>query len=101
VRFWVFCGDRERCSRYVSPKRMIKAAETIRRETVPVPPELRVLRQKLGFDYGKFDFVVHEGQAVLLDANNTPGRPKNLTRMFAAGASHLADGFEGLIRQAR
>jgi len=30
-------------------------------------------RRKLGFDYGKFDYVVHEGRAHLLDANRTPG----------------------------
>ncbi|MBZ9675014.1 hypothetical protein [Mesorhizobium sp. ES1-1] len=100
ARFWVFCGDRERCTRYVSPKQLIKASDTIRREAVPVPDQLRVLRQRLGFDYGKFDFVMHEGRAVLLDANKTPGRPSKLMKMFAAGASDLADGFEGLIRRA-
>jgi hypothetical protein len=24
-------------------------------------------------DYGKFDYVMHEGEAVLFDANKTPG----------------------------
>ncbi|WP_292673373.1 hypothetical protein [Mesorhizobium sp.] len=99
ARFWVFCGESERCTRYVSPNALVKASETIRREPVPVPDEMRQLRRELGFDYGKFDFVIHEGRAVLLDANKTPGRPKNLVKMFSAGASHLADGFEGLIRR--
>ena len=44
---------------------------------------------------------MHEGRAILLDANKTPGRPKNLVKMFAAGAAHLADGFEGLMRRVR
>ncbi|PTE12537.1 hypothetical protein C9427_00020 [Mesorhizobium helmanticense] len=101
ARFWVFCGASERCTRYVSPNALVKASETIRREPVPIPEEMRALRHELGFDYGKFDFVMHEGRAVLLDANTTPGRPKNLVKMFAAGAAHLADGFEGLIRQLR
>lgn len=100
ARFWVFCGESERCTRYISPNALVKASETIRRESVPVPQEMRERRRELGFDYGKFDFVMHEGRAVLLDANKTPGRPKNLVRMFAAGASHLANGFEGLIRRA-
>jgi hypothetical protein len=98
ARFWVFCGERERCTRYVSPNGLVKASETIRREPVPVPDEMRELRRELGFDYGKFDFVMHEGRAILLDANKTPGRPQNLVKMFAAGAVDLADGFEGLIR---
>lgn len=101
ARFWVFCGERERCTRYVSPNGLVKASETIRREPVPVPDEMRDRRRELGFDYGKFDFVMHEGRAILLDANKTPGRPQNLVKMFAAGAADLADGFEALIRQAR
>ncbi|QND59667.1 hypothetical protein [Mesorhizobium huakuii] len=101
ARFWVFCGERERCTRYVSPNSLVKASETIRREPVPVPDEMRQRRRELGFDYGKFDFVMHEGRAILLDANKTPGRPQNLVKMFAAGAAELADGFEGLIRRAR
>jgi hypothetical protein len=100
ARFWVFCGESDRCTRYVSPNALVKASETIRREPVPVPDEMRRLRRELGFDYGKFDFVMHEGRAVLLDANKTPGRPQNLVEMFAAGAAHLADGFESLIRGA-
>ncbi|AZO08524.1 MULTISPECIES: hypothetical protein [unclassified Mesorhizobium] len=99
ARFWVFCGEHERCTRYVSPNSLVKASETIRREPVPVPDEMRERRRELGFDYGKFDFVMHEGKAVLLDANKTPGRPKNLVKMFAAGAAHLADGFEALMRK--
>ncbi|WP_246677549.1 hypothetical protein [Mesorhizobium sp. B2-3-12] len=101
ARFWVFCGERERCTRYVSPNSLVKASKTIRREPVPVPDEMRERRRELGFDYGKFDFVMHEGRAILLDANKTPGRPQNLVKMFAAGASDLADGFEGLIRRGR
>ncbi|MBZ9796000.1 hypothetical protein [Mesorhizobium sp. ES1-4] len=100
ARFWIFCGDRERCTRYVSPQRLVKGDDTIRREPVPVPEELRVLRQRLGFDYGKFDFVVHDGKAVLLDANKTPGRARNLSKIVADGNANLADGFESLISRA-
>ncbi|MDG4909766.1 hypothetical protein P9228_25605 [Mesorhizobium sp. WSM4898] len=99
ARFWLFCGERERCTRHVSPQSLVKGDDTIRREAVPVPDELRALRRKLGFDYGKFDFVMHEGRAVLLDANKTPGRARNLSSFIAAGNANLADGFEGLIRQ--
>ena len=74
ARFWSFCGDAERCTRYVSPHPLVKAEDTIRSEKVPVPDEMRALRERLGFDYGKFDFVVHAGKPVLLDANKTPGR---------------------------
>ena len=99
ARFWLFCGERERCTRHISPQNLVKGNDTIRRDPVPVPDELRVLRRELGFDYGKFDFVMHEGRAVLLDANKTPGSVGNLSAFLAAGNANLADGFEGLIRQ--
>ncbi|RVD53327.1 MAG: hypothetical protein EOS46_29590 [Mesorhizobium sp.] len=99
ARFWTFCGERERCTRHVSPQSLVKGDDTIRREPVSVPEELRALRRELGFDYGKFDFVMHEGRAVLLDANKTPGGARNLSAFLAAGNANLADGFEGLIRE--
>ena len=37
-----------------------------------VPPALRRRRAELGFDFGKFDYVVQDGEPVLLDANRTP-----------------------------
>ncbi len=99
TRFWIFCGDRGRCARYVSSSRIGKASSTLRSEEVEVPDGLRAMREKLGFDYGKFDFVIHDGRAILLDANRTPGRPRNLIKRLAEGAPALADGFEQLIRE--
>jgi hypothetical protein len=31
------------------------------------------MRKKLNFDYGKFDYVIHDGRAILLDINKTVG----------------------------
>jgi hypothetical protein len=64
-----------------------------------VPDELRQRRHELGFNYGKFDFVLHQGKANLLDANKTPGRPRNLMNLLAEGADNQADGFEGMPLQ--
>ncbi len=99
LRFWVFCGERGRCTRHVSPKPMVKAKDVIRREPVEVPEELQRLRKALGFDYGKFDFVVHDGRPILLDANRTPGRPPNLGRLLIDGTPPLVDGFEAMMRE--
>lgn len=98
ARFWVFCGDRGRCARYVASSRIAKGKDTLRSEEVEVPEQLRVIRARLGFDYGKFDFVVHEGQTILLDANRTPGRPSSLRKRLEEGAPALADGFEQIMR---
>ena len=97
LRFWVFCGDAERCTRHVSPQRLVKGGDAIRSEPVPVPDELRRRRRELGFDYGKFDFVIHDGKTILLDANKTPGRPPSMKEMLARGTVNLANGLEGML----
>jgi hypothetical protein len=52
----------------------VKASSGIAILTDPVPDELRTLRQQLGFDYGKFDYGLVDGEVFLYDANSTPGR---------------------------
>jgi hypothetical protein len=101
VRAWIFLGDSERCTRYVSTERVIKAQTTFRRQRVPVPKALRAERERLGFDYGKFDFVVHQGKAILLDANKTPGGAAQIAAHVAAGNRHLADGLAKMIPRTR
>ena len=66
-------GSRERCTRFVTADRISKAADVLKYEPAEVPPELRAERERLGFDFGKFDFVMHDGEPILLDANRTPG----------------------------
>lgn len=73
LRQWVFFGDREINSRSFSFAPIVKAFNIVDRERgLPVPPELRKLRQKLGFDYGKFDYGIINGKVVLYDTNRTP-----------------------------
>jgi hypothetical protein len=98
MRAWVFFGDRERCTRYLGSHPVVKAGNILAREPAPVPEELRAERQRLGFDYGKFDFVVRDGQALLLDANRTPGAPPPpLTFEMMASNANLARGLDALL----
>jgi hypothetical protein len=62
-----------------------------------VPDEIRAERERMGFDYGKFDFVVNDGKAVLFDANRTPHAPPPGPELAAANAE-LARGLEAIIR---
>lgn len=74
LRTWVFFGDRETHAISYAPCPVVKASRVVRREELgEVPPELREMRLQLGFDYGKFDYVVVEGRIVLYDVNRTPG----------------------------
>jgi hypothetical protein len=98
VRAWVFFGDRERCTRYRGTHPIVKSATIVAHEPAPVPDELRAERERLGFDYGKFDFVVRDGQALLLDANRTPSAPPPNPEIEASNA-RLAGGLESLLRK--
>ena len=99
LRMWTFFGDRDRSSRYRSLSPLIKADNVIDREDVPIPDEMRRLRAGLGFDFGKFDYVLHEGRYVLLDANRTPGAPTDLVKNFqlAAVLDALARGIDAFL----
>jgi hypothetical protein len=98
MRTWIFLGDKERCTRYVGPNPIIKGADIIARTPAEVPDKLREARQSLGFDFGKFDFVVQDGEAILLDANRTPGSSRKLGKRLVAANAELAKGFETLLR---
>jgi hypothetical protein len=99
TRAWVFFGDRERCTRYLGNHPIVKSGNILAREPASIPEELRAERRRLGFDYGKFDFVVRDGQAILLDANRTPWTPHSLwTPEMEASNYNLALGLDSLLR---
>jgi hypothetical protein len=58
-----------------------------------VPPEIRTVRERLGFDFGKFDYGMVDGRACLYDVNRTQSMP-HLARSFRAEAEALAGGIE-------
>lgn len=74
VRYWTFLGDRNMTGRYGSRNPIVKFGG-IATPDMPVepPPELRQWRERLGLDYGRLDYVMHDGRPVLLDVNKTPG----------------------------
>jgi hypothetical protein len=98
IRTWVFMGPNERCTRFVTPTNISKAGDVVHYEPMDVPPQLRAERERLNFDFGKFDFVMQDGEPVLLDANKTPGRAQAIEPLMRAGAPNLAEGLDKLIR---
>jgi len=73
-RTWIFFGDQELSSVGYAACPIIGRQDIVREEPAEVPEDLRQIRRDLGFDYGKFDYVIVGGQAVLFDANRTPTR---------------------------
>jgi hypothetical protein len=100
LRKWVFLGDASVLLADYSSSPIVKAPAS---EPVdlpgPPPSELIARRIELGFDYGKFDYVVHKGRAILLDANSTPGISARTPR-HEGYARKLKDGLvEWISRQ--
>jgi hypothetical protein len=72
LRVWSFLGDYERCTWYSAPETIVKGHNIVDFGPSEVPDHLRAERQRLGFDYGKFDFAIGPEGPVLYDANRTP-----------------------------
>jgi len=76
VRSWTFLGDRERLALFKAKTPVVKGSNFIEKIILPsdqVPEELRITRKRMGFDYGKFDYTMHNGKPVLFDLNKTVG----------------------------
>jgi hypothetical protein len=71
-RSYAFFGDQEIVVRARSMSPVVKAASGADLDIVPVDPAIVAAREKMGFDYGKFDYVRHEGETILIDVNPTP-----------------------------
>lgn len=92
VRHYEFLGDRSTCIRIAAMHPIVKDETLVRCEEIDPHPEIVHARKRLNFDYGKFDYVVHDGRAVLLDANKTTGADRVSSRCLNARRRHRADG---------
>jgi hypothetical protein len=92
VRYYEFLGDCSTCTRLASTEPIVKDQTVTRIEEIEPHPEIVQARKRLNFDYGKFDYVVHDGQPVLLDANKTTGADRICTQDLNARRRRRADG---------
>lgn len=98
LRTWLFCGSRERAGIHMSENPIVKRSNIVESEELDrVPKAIRAARDRLGFDYGKFDFVIHDGDPVLLDANSTPTTTPDWTPRLHDLADELAPGLYDLL----
>ena len=73
---WVFFGDQGFVRTMFSKDPIIKPRNTLRFEDhADVPDSVRGARRRFGFDFGVIDYVLVDGEAVLLDMNKTPFVP--------------------------
>jgi hypothetical protein len=100
-RNWYFLGDRDIVTTFYRSDPVEKTDTEVKRLPLSddVPDALRRRRAKLGFDYGKFDFVIENGEAVLLDANATPHDAEIDTEGTGAICRHLAGGLDSFAHK--
>lgn len=72
MRMWIVMGGAEvgRVLRGSDP--YVKNVNAALEEFDEPPAAVEAWRRKFGLDYGKIDFVIHDGEAVIIDANTTP-----------------------------
>lgn len=99
LRLWMFFGRQEYCMRVLSELPIVKSRKLVKVELVDeVPDEVRLLRQKLGLDFGKIDYVMHDGRPVVFDVNKTPTVFLNKKGQPGPFVRQLADGLEDFIK---
>ena len=89
LRQYVFLGDCEITTRSFAEQPIIKSSNVVRREVLDDTPEaVRAFRRELGFDFGKFDYVMHGDEAIIFDVARTPSYDAN-SKAGSAGSLML------------
>ena len=97
LRYWIFLGEKGWAGRFGANEPIVKFSKMVTKdEDVSVPEELKIVRKKLGFDYGRFDYVEHHGKTVLLDVNKTLGGRHHLDA-YSARLDILAEGINNFF----
>lgn len=99
LRVWIFLGAEGYGARLLGSRPVVKTGTMVRYDYIDdVPDAVRAMRRALDLDYGKIDYAIVDGEAVVYDVNKTP--------TAAAGApspniERLARGLEPYLGSAR
>lgn len=94
VRIYQALGSRWTCMRLSSPHPIIKAHNSISAEEIAPEPEIEQWRRTYHLDFGKIDYVIHNGRTVVLDINKTTGYTpgSGLNEELEQGRRRIAEG---------
>ncbi len=94
VRFCLFLGDAVRGMILKSREPLVTTHNCVSAEDIEPHPAMLEWRRELGLDYGKLDYVLHEGEPVLIDVNKTIGATRGYREEeeLKAGRRFLANG---------
>ena len=73
TRFYLFLGDSGLHRRLSSRQPVVNRTTHVEAQDLEPDERILALRKRLGIDYGKLDYVVVDGEVVLLDVNKTIG----------------------------
>lgn len=95
LRVWFFMADADLHFIRYARDPMVRLGQATGADLLDeVPTELQAIREILGFDFGKFEYVLWEGKPVLLDANKTPSYGLDATPFHRSALPRLARGIE-------
>jgi hypothetical protein len=99
LRYYMFLGSTEWASRFGAKEPIVKFSKMATEDKpISIPEELRSLRKEFGFDYGRFDYVIHKGKLVLFDVNKTiGGGSQALLEAYSTQLDNLADGIKEFL----
>ncbi|MDX6766653.1 MAG: hypothetical protein SFU85_07675 [Candidatus Methylacidiphilales bacterium] len=92
LREYYFLGEAECLRTEIGREPIFTSGRLIHHAAGPIHGELRSLRQKLGLDYGKIDYVMEDGKPFIFDVNKTIGADTPPTKASKELASLLAWG---------
>ncbi len=97
LREWYFLGNVSFSHVELSDEPISTFGERAPYLSEPPPPELVHLRRELGMHYGKIDYAMTDGKAVLFDINKTVGSRHPPTDSGKALAATLAKGIDSIV----
>ncbi len=93
IRNYQFLGDRGTATKVIGSEPMVKSRTELESIEIEPDPEIIAIRHAMNFDYGKFDYVVRNGEVVLFDANKTTGAHiKGISPQLQAMRKYRAEG---------
>lgn len=92
-RSWLFCGDHGRALIRLGPKGVLRHRNLTVSDYTDLP-DLAAQRRALGFDFGKFDYIMHDGKPLLIDAAKTVGWADTRHGVFAREPERFGDALE-------
>ncbi len=93
IRVCFFLGDVILNHKVYSKSKVIKGSSIEFVEPIETHQDLIQIREKIGLDYGKFDYVIHGDEVHILDVNKTPGVVSSIELNIRI-AKRLAPGIE-------